>query len=125
MNVVWDRKLAMRNKSTVKVAICKIIMYYKKANRKLCKTQNSRKERTKMTKEEFGIKFGRGIKRAREANGLSLNMVAKKLGIAEITLRQYESGMRTPPLYKAVEICNFLDVTIEEATNTYAKRIIK
>lgn len=78
-----------------------------------------------MKDKEFAVKFGTGIKRAREGKGLSLKMMARDLNIAEITLRQYESGLRTPPLSKATEICRYLNTTVDNAVDTEIEKETK
>lgn len=50
----------------------------------------------------------------RAENNLSQRDLAKKLNIQPGTIGMYESGKRTPPLNRAIEIAKFFKVPVEE-----------
>lgn len=52
------------------------------------------------------------IKQKRKAAGLTQEELAKKIGCATITIRQYESGKREPSIIVLGKLANALDVDI-------------
>jgi transcriptional regulator with XRE-family HTH domain len=57
-----------------------------------------------MTREEFARRF----KAAREATGLSQSGAARLLGVPQPRIAEYESGVRTPPTLRLLEIMGIL-----------------
>lgn len=58
--------------------------------------------------------IGNKIKQFRKDKGLTQKELATKLGVAEITIRKYESGDREPKLDQLQKIASALDVAVEE-----------
>ena len=57
------------------------------------------------------------LKKARKAKGMTQARVAGHLGVAVITIRQYESGSREPSLYTLVRLADLYDVTTDYLLN--------
>lgn len=57
------------------------------------------------------MSIGKRIREYRKAAGLTQKELAEKSQIAEITLRQYESGKRTPNAEKLKNIANCLQIS--------------
>lgn len=49
----------------------------------------------------------------REENNISQRELAQKLGISPGAIGMYESGKRTPPLYRAIKIAEIFEVQVE------------
>lgn len=60
------------------------------------------------------MNYGRNIKAARKAAGLTQAALAKKCGLATVTVRQYESGKREPRLNQLANIARSLGTTLYE-----------
>ena len=58
------------------------------------------------------MEFGGVIRQRRREGGLTQEQLAKRIGCATITIRQYESGKRTPSLNVLQDIANALDLEI-------------
>lgn len=58
--------------------------------------------------------YGERIKAARKASGLTQEQLAKKCGLATITIRQYESGKREPRLAQMKALAVATGVTIQK-----------
>ena len=58
------------------------------------------------------MEFGGVIRQRRKEAGLTQEQLAKRIGCATITIRQYESGKRTPSLNVLQDIANALDLEI-------------
>lgn len=58
--------------------------------------------------------YGERIKAARKASGLTQEQLAKKCGLATITIRQYESGKREPRLAQMRALAAATGVTIQK-----------
>ena len=61
----------------------------------------------------------------RAENNLSQRDLARKLNIQPGTIGMYESGKRTPPLSRAIEIARFFDIPVEKisfSTINYNKK---
>lgn len=58
------------------------------------------------------VEIGRIIKEKRRAAGLTQEELAKKIGCATITIRQYESGKREPGMETLIDISNALGIEI-------------
>lgn len=58
--------------------------------------------------------LGTFIKKRRKAAGLTQKQLAQKIGRAEITIRQYEGGSRTPDLQTKVAIANALNFAYDD-----------
>ena len=54
------------------------------------------------------------IKKIRKAKGLTQKQLAEKIGVATITIQQYERGVRNPTISTLNRIAMALDVTIGE-----------
>lgn len=50
---------------------------------------------------------------AREKRGLTQAELAKKVGLAEITVRTYENGKRNPSAKAAMALSNYFELKIE------------
>ena len=61
----------------------------------------------------MGIDIGHNIKSARNAAGLTQEELARKCGVATITIRQYESGKREPKYDTLERLADALDVPLE------------
>lgn len=62
----------------------------------------------------------------RAENNLSQRDLARKLNIQPGTIGMYESGKRTPPLSRAIEIARFFDIPVEQisfSTVNYNKKV--
>lgn len=57
--------------------------------------------------------FGESIKIARKKAGITQKELAQKTGLAEITIRQYETSKREPGMDKLEKIANALDIDID------------
>lgn len=62
------------------------------------------------------ISIGTNIKKFRKEKKLKQHELAQLLGVAPITIRQYESGKREPNLKKMFEIAEQLNVSINDLT---------
>ena len=58
------------------------------------------------------VKLGKIIKEAREKKYYSINSVAEFLGLTESSLRNYESGRRTPSINVLYALCELYDIKI-------------
>lgn len=61
----------------------------------------------------------------RAENNLSQRDLARKLNIQPGTIGMYESGKRTPPLSRAIEIAKFFGIPVEQisfSTANYNKK---
>ena len=58
--------------------------------------------------------IGANVKQARKARGITQRQLAEKIGIAEVTLRQYENGVRNIKLETLVSISNALNIMLSE-----------
>lgn len=65
-----------------------------------------------MVKGMVVVEIGRIIKEKRRAAGLTQEDLAKKIGCATITIRQYESGKREPGMDALIDISNALGIEI-------------
>lgn len=59
-------------------------------------------------------KFVFNLKEIRQEKGLSQTDLAKKMGISSQAVQQFENGVRTPSLERAVEIAQALEITLDE-----------
>lgn len=57
--------------------------------------------------------FGSKIKILREQNGLSLNEMAKELGIKKSRIGMWESNNSIPRIDVLLKICNYFNVTTD------------
>lgn len=60
------------------------------------------------------MKLGEQLKHIRTSKNISIKSLASDLGIAEITLRQYESGKREPKISQLQKIAAKLGVSLNE-----------
>lgn len=60
------------------------------------------------------MSIGENIKRLRYSQGLTQKGLAEKTGLAEITIKQYESNKRNPKIETLRSIANVLGVSIAE-----------
>ena len=58
--------------------------------------------------------IGERIKQARKAKGLKQKELAEAVGVAEVTIRQYEGGKYSPKCDKIVKIAEALNISILE-----------
>lgn len=58
--------------------------------------------------------LGNSIKTVRESVGMTQKELAKACNLAEITIRQYESGKREPRYDKLENIANALNISVSE-----------
>lgn len=58
--------------------------------------------------------FGKKLKILRQNVGMTRKELAKKLGITEISVGNYERGLREPSIEKLIVLSKLFDVTIEE-----------
>jgi len=58
--------------------------------------------------------MGKRIKRLRLGLGLSQSQLARKAGVATVTLQAWEHGRRTPLLSAAVLLADALEVSLDE-----------
>lgn len=58
--------------------------------------------------------YGESIKKARKQSGLTQAELAKKCGLAAITIQQYERNLREPSLATLGKIAKVLDTTVYE-----------
>lgn len=58
--------------------------------------------------------YGESIKKARKQSGLTQAELAKKCGLAAITIQQYERNLREPSLATLGKIAKALDTTVYE-----------
>lgn len=66
--------------------------------------------------------LGPFIKEKRKAAGLTQKQLAQKIGKAEITIRQYESGARSPDFETKLAIANVLNFHFDEySTEVYVE----
>lgn len=63
-----------------------------------------------MNEEGKDITVGKNIRRFRKEAGLTQKQLAEKTGIAEITIRQYESGKYKPKIDKLIKIADALNI---------------
>lgn len=61
---------------------------------------------------ENAINIGDNIRKVRKAHGLSQIELAERVGVAPITIRQYENGKRSPKLETIAKLAQALDVSI-------------
>ena len=61
---------------------------------------------------EKAINIGDNIRKVRKAHGLSQIELAERIGVAPITIRQYENGKRSPKLETIAKLAQALDVSI-------------
>ncbi|KAF5081276.1 helix-turn-helix protein [anaerobic digester metagenome] len=61
--------------------------------------------------------YGRNLKLARKWAGITQIELAKKSKVAAITIRQYETGKRTPSLDIWMKIANALHLSLDELNN--------
>lgn len=66
--------------------------------------------------------LGTRIKAARKAAGLTQGQLAERVGMAPITIRQYEGGKRQPRLAQLEALANALGVPLESFIGTPTER---
>lgn len=66
---------------------------------------------------------GTRIREARKNRGLTQDQLAKKCGLATITIRQYENGKRSPKFEQIRKIARVLGVSIFELLDDESQRI--
>jgi transcriptional regulator with XRE-family HTH domain len=65
--------------------------------------------------------FDKGIRRCREAAGISQAALAHKIGVTQQAINFYEQGINTPTAQKLVLISNALGVTLDELLSQQSK----
>ena len=60
---------------------------------------------------------GENIKKYRLANGLTQKQLGNMLGLAEITIRQYENNKREPSFERLYQIADILNISITDLMN--------
>lgn len=58
--------------------------------------------------------FAETLKKLREQHGMSQAELAERIGVAQPTVAQYESGIRVPNAVTAVMIAKRLGTTVEQ-----------
>ena len=58
--------------------------------------------------------FGENLKKLREEKGLTQGQLAKKIGVKQPMVAQYERYMKVPSIITGVEIAKALGTTCEE-----------
>ena len=61
--------------------------------------------------------FHKNLKRTREAKGFTQTEMATKLGIAQASYCQFETGAKSPTVYLAGEIAEILGTTVDNLLN--------
>lgn len=61
--------------------------------------------------------YGKRIRAARKATGITQKQLAEKIGVAEITIQQYERGIRTPKVDTLQRIAAALETSIDSLLN--------
>ena len=65
------------------------------------------------------MKFNERLKELRINSLYQQKEIADKLGIAVITLQQYESGKREPNIQKLIALANIFDVSLDDLMCRY------
>ena len=68
-------------------------------------------------KEVVSVTVGENIKKYRLANGLTQKQLGNMLGLAEITIRQYENNKREPSFERLYQIADILNISITDLMN--------
>ncbi|MFD0940188.1 helix-turn-helix domain-containing protein [Pedobacter boryungensis] len=63
---------------------------------------------------EFYEKIGERIKEARKLRDMNQDVLANALGISRVSLVNIEAGKQRPPLHVLLDICEFLNVTMND-----------
>lgn len=63
---------------------------------------------------DFEMSYGESIKKARKKAGITQKELAKRTGLAEITIRQYEANKREPRSNSIKKIAIALDIPVSE-----------
>ena len=71
------------------------------------------------TIKNISINYGDIIREARKRSGLTQKELAKKTGLAEITIRQYESNKRKPKIENFVKIITNLNLNTDDLTGDF------
>lgn len=58
--------------------------------------------------------FGENLKKLREEKGMTQQELAKKVGVAQSMIAQYEKYMKIPTIITGVELARALDTTCEK-----------
>jgi transcriptional regulator with XRE-family HTH domain len=66
-----------------------------------------------MSKQKDSEIFGRNLKRARKAKGLTQKQLAQLLGVSEAAIGMWEAGARLPDVSMASRIAKALDVPLQ------------
>ena len=67
-----------------------------------------------MTKDERMIAFGKRVREARKSKGISQERLAEMAGIDRSYMGNIERGEKNITLKKAYEICDALDIDIQD-----------
>lgn len=62
-------------------------------------------------------KFAKNLERLRTERQLTQEELAKRVGVSQAAIAQYETGAAVPRLYVTVKIANALSVKIDELVN--------
>ena len=60
------------------------------------------------------LTIGNAIRKAREARGYSRERLARKAGISQITILQWEHGMFSPTVELLWRVADALDISLDE-----------
>lgn len=70
---------------------------------------------TATPKQHFDARaFGQRLNKAVVKSGFKIKFLAAKLDVAESTLREWRSGIRTPRASDIVNLCMMLDLSADE-----------
>jgi len=54
-----------------------------------------------------------GLREYRKSKGITQKLLAEKVGVKQVTISQYESGVRTPDLKMAKKLADALEITLD------------
>jgi transcriptional regulator with XRE-family HTH domain len=74
-----------------------------------------------MESREYNIAFGRFIRDGRELRGLHQSDVADRVGISQPHYARIESGSRAVSLSLAMQLCDQLNLDINDFSKQYVK----
>ncbi len=57
--------------------------------------------------------FPQRLKELREEKGLSIEMLAKELGVSDIAIGRWEKGLRTPNIDTLILVANYFNVSAD------------
>lgn len=61
------------------------------------------------------------IKERRTAKGMTMEELARIVGVSKMTISNYENGIKIPTIYNALQLASALDTTVESLVNNHEK----